>query len=85
MVSESKITYSLICFNDADPKATRNFWSKELGILPNKFGKITIISKQRKGTYKHKSLYGVCTAQVGNIKLRNWLIGELEKLKIKPD
>ena len=82
---ENKITYSLICFNDADPEIARNYWSKELGILPDKFGKITIISKQGKGTYKHKSLYGVCTIQASNVKLRNWLIGELEILRNQPD
>ena len=78
---ENKITYSLICFNDADPNIARNYWSKELGILPHKFGKITIIPKQGKGTYKKKSMFGVCTIQASNIKLRNWLIGELEILK----
>jgi hypothetical protein len=82
---EDKITYSLICFNDADPNIARNHWSKELGILPHKFGKITIIPKQGKGTYKKKSLFGVCTIQASNIKLRNWLIGELGILKDKPD
>lgn len=84
-LNERKITYSLICFNNANPKVAAKYWSKELGILPDKFGKITIIPKQGKGTYKHKSLYGVCTIQASNIKLRNWLINELEILKNKPD
>ena len=54
---EDKITYSLICFNDINPEGARDHWSEQLGILPNKFGKITIIPKQGKGTYKRKSLF----------------------------
>jgi hypothetical protein len=81
----NKITYSLICFNDANPIVARNYWSKELGILPEKFGKITIIPKQGKGTYKHKSLCGVCTIQASNIKLRSWMMDQLKVLQNKPD
>jgi len=80
---EDKITYSLICFNNANPKTARSHWSKELGILPRKFGKITIIPKQGKGTYKRKSAFGVCTIQASNIKLREWMMKELELLNKK--
>ena len=62
----------------------RKYWSKELEILPQKFGKITIIPKQGKGTYKHKSLYGVCTIQASNIKLRSWMMDQLKVLQNKP-
>jgi len=80
-VRADKISYSLICFNDSDPILSKSHWSEELGILPEKFGKITIIPKQGKGNYKKKSMFGVCTINVSNIKLRDWLIGELESLK----
>jgi len=80
-LNRDKITYSLICFNDAGPNAARDYWSKELGILPNKFGKITIIPKQGKGTYGHKSLYGVCTIHVNNMKIRNWMMSQLKALQ----
>lgn len=81
---QNKITYSIVSFNDIDPEVARGYWSKELGILPEKFGKITIISKQGKGTYKKKSTFGVCTLQVSNIKLKKWMMGELEVLKKLP-
>lgn len=77
----NKITYSIICFNDSDPNIARKFWSQELKISPDRFGKITQIPKQGKGTYKKKSLYGVCTVQASNIKLRNWLISQIESTK----
>ncbi len=78
---KDKISYSIICSNDVDPNLSRNYWSKELGILPHKFGKITIIPKQGKGTSKKKSMYGVCIIQASNIKLRDWMMNELEGLK----
>ena len=81
---QNKITYSIVSFNDIDPNVARRYWSKELGILPEKFGKITIIPKQGKGTYKKKSTFGVCTLQVSNIKLRKWMMDELEVLKGLP-
>ena len=79
-----KATYSIICFNDTDPAVARNYWSEKLGILPAKFGKITVIPKQGKGTYKRKSRFGVCTVQVSNVKLRNWMMTELESLREVP-
>lgn len=81
LVREDKITYSIVSFNDTDPEVSRSYWSKQLGILPTKFGKITIIPKQGKGTYKKKSAFGVCTIQLSNIKLRSWVMGELENIQ----
>ncbi|MFH1864227.1 MAG: hypothetical protein ABIJ85_05010 [bacterium] len=82
-----KISYSIICFNDTDPNIARNFWAQELKISPDKFGKITQIPKQGKGTYKKKSLYGVCTVRASNIKLRNWLMSKIKLTRdvISPD
>ena len=82
-VKTTKMTYSIIAFNDVDPEVCRQYWSDKLRILPEKFGKITVIPKQGKGTYKKKSLYGVCTIQISNIKLRQWMMDKLDN--IKPD
>lgn len=79
-VSREKIKYSIICFNDTTPSVASNYWSKELGISNDKFGKIVQIPPQGKGTYKRKSLYGVCTISVSNIKLKQWLMSQLEGL-----
>lgn len=78
---ENRIGYSLICFNDINPHIAKKYWSKLLKISPDKFGKIVIIPSQGKGTYKKKSKYGVCTIYAGNIKLKSWLINEIERLK----
>lgn len=78
----TRIGYSLISFNDIDPKVVKRYWSNQLQISPEKFGKITTIPSQGKGTYKKKSKYGVCTIYAGNIKLKKWIMDEIEKLKI---
>lgn len=77
---KDKITYSIICFNDTAPDTARLYWAKKLMISPGKFGKITQIPKQGKGTYKKKSQFGVCTIQASNIKLKTWLISQLDHL-----
>lgn len=80
-LSENRFSYSIVCFNDINPNKARSYWAKELKIPPEKFGKITIIPKQGKGTYKKKSRFGVCTVQGNNSKLRKIVINKVEELK----
>lgn len=80
-VRKDKIHYSIICFNDTDPGIAKSYWEKELGIVGYKFGKIVQIPPQGKGTYKRKSEFGVCTVTVGNIKLKSWIMNEIEKTR----
>lgn len=80
-IKKEKITYSIICFNDVDPKDAALYWTKELQLSEGKFGKIVQIPPQGKGTYKRKNKTGVCTVTVSNIKLKSWIMGELEKLR----
>lgn len=79
-----KLSYSIVCFNDSNPTTAKNYWAKELGILPDKFGKIVQIAPQGKGSYKRKSLYGVCTVTFSNIKLKEWLLNELNTISNAP-
>jgi len=83
-VTISRIHYSLICFNDSNPKKVRNFWSEVLEIPGEKFGKIVQIAPQGKGSYKRKSQYGVCIIEVSNIRLKAWIIQELKKIYFLP-
>ena len=80
-LTKTKLRYNIICFNDTDPDIARNYWASELEISGDKFGKITQIPKQGKGTYKRKSQFGVCTVLVGNIKLKRWIMQQLDWLK----
>ncbi len=83
-VKKEKIHYSLVCFNDSDPTIVKQYWSKMLAISDEKFGKIVLIPKQGKGTYKRKSQTGVCTLTVSNMKLKAWIMGEINKFKHLP-
>ena len=76
-VKISKIQYSLVCFNDINPDAAVEYWSKQLGVSSQKFGKIVQIPKQGKGTYKKKSQFGVCSITFGNIKLKSWIMQQI--------
>ncbi len=83
-IQTQKLSYSIVCFNDSNIIDVKMYWAKELGILPEKFGKIVQIAPQGKGSYKRKSLYGVCTVTFSNIKLKKWLVGELDKFSNAP-
>lgn len=79
--NKDRMSYSIICFHDTDPEKARTYWSEQLEILPMKFGKITTIPTQGKGTYKRKSEFGVCTVQANNIKLTAWLREQIQKIE----
>lgn len=84
-IKSQKLLYSIVCFNDVDPDQSRNYWARQLKILPEKFGKITQIPSQGKGNYKKKSRYGVCTVWFNNVKLKRWILEEINKVhKILP-
>lgn len=83
-LEKRKLIYNLICFNDSNPEEVRSYWAKELKISKEKFGKIVQIPPQGKGTYRKKSKYGVCILIVGNMKLKAWIMNEIDKVKISP-
>ena len=80
-INRSKLSYSIVCFNDTDPKEAESYWAKQLKINEGKFGKIVQIPPQGKGSYKRKSKFGVCTVTFNNIKLKKWLMEELDNLQ----
>lgn len=76
-LKKNKISYSIVCFNDTNPEIARSYWARKLETSPKKFGKITQIPTQGKGTYKKKSKFGVCTIQASNIKLKTWIMDQI--------
>lgn len=83
-VTHSRIHYYLICFNDSNTHAVKSYWANQLQTTEDKFGKIVQIAPQGKGTYRKKSQYGVCILEVSNIKLKAWVMQELNKLSQMP-
>lgn len=79
-VDTSRIHYYIISFKDSDINEVRQYWSKLLAVSGEKFGKIVQISPRGKGSYRRKSLNGVCIIEFSNIKLKEWLMQELQKL-----
>ena len=79
-VETSRINYYIISYKDSDVDKVRQYWSKILAVSGEKFGKIVQISPRGKGSYRRKSLYGVCIIEFSNIKLKEWLMQELQKL-----
>ena len=79
-LEKRKLLYNLISFNDSNPEEARIFWAKELETSPEKFGKIVQIPSQGKGTYKKKSKYGVCIVIVCNMKLKAWIMKEIQAI-----
>lgn len=84
-VKPEKMRYSLICFNDTHPTTALNYWLRSLKLSREKFGKIVQIPPQGKGRYKRKSSFGVCTLTVSNVKLKEWIINELSRTRIRAD
>lgn len=82
-VKREKLRYGLVCFQDTDPGEVGRYWANQLQISPKKFGKIVRIPAQGKGTYKRKSLHGVCTLMVGNIKLKQWIMVQIENARAR--
>ncbi|MCL5676089.1 MAG: hypothetical protein M1120_03105 [Patescibacteria group bacterium] len=79
-LKKSKLSYSIVCFNDSNPNEVKSFWSKQLKISPEKFGKIVQIPPQGKGKYKRKSVFGVCTVYAGNVKLKAWIMQQIDNI-----
>ncbi len=79
-VPKEKFKYSLMVFKNASVDKASEFWTKTLKIRSTQLGKITKISPMGKGTYKKISNFGVCTIYVYNIKLKKWIMAELEKI-----
>jgi len=79
-----RLSYSLVCFNNTNPDEALNYWSKSLNVSPEKFGKIVQVPSRGKGTYNHKSKYGVCTLYAGNIKLKKWIMDHFPSPDLSP-
>lgn len=82
-VSPSKMQYWLQLFSDINVDEAIEYWRQELDLDDRTFKpSVTVSHSQSKGTYRRKSRYGVLQIVVCNKKLRNWLISEINKLRI---
>ncbi len=80
-VQISDLRFGIQVFNDVNADEALDFWRIQLNISEKQFYKTTITPSRGKGTYLNKSQYGVITVYFGSKKLRNIIIGEIEKLR----
>ena len=79
-VKKEKFLYNLLLFNDASKNKALSFWNKELGLASGQIKSVTSLKPRGKGTYKKKSMTGVLTIEVGNVKLKKEIDKMLEAL-----
>jgi len=78
-VDEYSIRYGLQIFSDISPNLALVYWQKQLNITRKQImPTVNLIKSGKIGTYKVKNQYGVMTVYVFNMKLRNWLVGQLD-------
>lgn len=80
-VDNKRLRFSLQIFNDTDPKKSLGFWTKKLKVSATQFYKITVTESRAVGTYTRKSEYGVLTVHFNNTKLRDEIVGKIEKIR----
>lgn len=79
-VKIDKFRFGLQIFSDMSPQKTIRFWTKSLGVPAKQFYKTIVTPQKSLGTYREKTKYGVVTVYISNVKLRNIICGEIEKL-----
>lgn len=73
------LKFHLHLFSDINTGEATDYWMKEIGARRSQFYKPTITQTGKLGTYRKKSKYGVLTLYFANTKLRNIMVGLLDK------
>ena len=79
-IDESKVKFGLQIFGDIDKAQTINFWMKELSAKKSQFQEIVCTPSRGEGIHKKKSEFGVLTVYFHNMKLRDIIMKEIEKI-----
>ena len=80
-IKKEKLKFGLQIFSDINPEEALSFWIRRLDVSKDQFQKPVVSKVRGNGTYKIKSKFGVLTVYFNNIKLRNIIISEIEKLR----
>lgn len=84
-IKESKIHFHLQTFRDNDIDVARVYWAQQLDINPQRITSGKPTKSLGKGIYTKINPHGVMTVGVYNIKLRQWMIAQLQKLGYNPN
>ena len=80
-IDNSRLRFAIQIFTDMDQKKEEKFWRDFLNVDAEQFYKTINTRSGSIGTYRVKSEHGVLTIYFNNKKLRDLLIGEIEKMK----
>lgn len=80
-IDNSRLRFALQIFTDMNQKKEEKFWREFLKIEAKQFYKTINTRSGSIGTYREKSKHGVLTIYFNNKKLRDILVGEIEKVK----
>lgn len=81
VIDDTRLHFGLQIFSDMDQSKEERFWQDFLKVSPKKFFKTINTRSGSVGTYREKSKHGVLTVYFNNKKLRDILVGEIEKMK----
>lgn len=73
--------FGIQVFNTNEVKDILSFWKRELKISSSQFMKTVVAPSRGSGSYKRKIEHGVLTIYYNNKKMRDVLVGEIEKLQ----
>lgn len=79
-IDDVRLHFGLQIFSDMDQSKEERFWQDFLEVSPQKFFKTINTRSGSIGTYREKSKHGVLTVYFNNKKLRDILVGEIEKM-----
>lgn len=80
-IDDVRLHFGLQIFSDMDQSKEEKFWQNFLEVSPQKFFKTINTRSGSVGTYREKSKHGVLTVYFNNKKLRDILVGEIEKMR----
>lgn len=83
-VNQNKIRHSLVCSSDLRVEVVEKYWLGKLKLKGKVFGKIVQVPSRGEGTYKRKLSYGVCTLTFSNVKLKSWMMEQIDKVMGRP-
>lgn len=80
-IDKTRLRFGLQIFTDTKPDIAKRFWCNKLGVGIAQFHKTTITKQQKPGSYGKKLQYGVLTVYFSNRKLRDIIVGAIQRLQ----
>jgi hypothetical protein len=80
-IDKSRLRFGLQIFTDINPDVAKKYWCTILSLKPSQFQKVVITKQHKQGTYTKKLQYGVLTVYFSNRKLRDTIVGAIQKLQ----